>query len=317
MSRALLPEFFPDFFIVGAPRCGTTSLYRYLKTHPQISCSRPKETHFFSTIAPALPESDLQVDYLDRYFSHREPGQLVGEATATYLYSAQVLETILRHNPEARFIAMVRNPLDMLPSYHQLMLLYGEEDKENFGLAWRLRKERARGHGLPKHCLDPRLLQYGEIARFGKYVEQLQRIVGTERCLVILFDDFKADTRTTYLQVLRFLGVDDDGKTHFPTARESRRYRFRRLHWFLFPRPRTVEDLAKTLHRRARYRSQRRPPLQKLRKGLRRVVRRLNVMEGSTPPLDADTRAELVAELESDVALLSRLLDRDLRYWLD
>ncbi|WP_040414858.1 sulfotransferase [Desulfococcus multivorans] len=72
--------FFPDFFIIGAPRCGTTSLSRYLSKHPDICFSRPKEPHYFSTVSQPLTTSHLQRHYLERFFSHHHAGNAaVGE----------------------------------------------------------------------------------------------------------------------------------------------------------------------------------------------------------------------------------------------
>ena len=308
--------FFPDFFIVGAPRCGTTALYRCLKSHPEVCFSRPKETHFFSKILPELPGADVRTDYLDRFFANRRPGQLVAEATVSYIYSATALRTIVGLNGNARFIAMVRNPLEMLPSFHQLMLLYGQEEIEDFAQAWALNDERAQGRALPVGCLDPKLLRYGEVGRLGKYVAHLFELVGRERCLVLLHDDFVADPRATYLRILAFLGLADDGRTEFPRAKETRRYRWRGLHRRLYRHPRTVEDFAQAVYRRARYRSHPRSPLRRLKKRLRGALIRLNDRAQARAPLSPSLRAELRVALSDDVARLGRLLERDLSHWL-
>ena len=316
MSRVPEGSFFPDFFVVGAPRCGTTALCKYLKNHPEICLSRPKETHYFSAIAPALPDLELGTHYLDRFFSHRRPGQVVGEGTVTYLYSQQALESVLRLNPDARFIAMVRSPLQMLPSYHELMLLYGAEDVEDFSEAWALQGERAEGRRIPRGCVDPRLLLYADVGKLGKYVEQLWRVVGKERSLVIVFDDFVADTRAEYLRALDFLGVRDDGRTGFPPAKSSLSYRSGWLHRTFYRHPGSVEALARTLEQRAREKSRRSTPILRLRKRLRTALLGLNIVERRPAPLTPAMRKEIRATLGEDVAQLGRLLGRDLGHWL-
>src|SRR4051794_9278975 len=113
------PECFPDFFLIGAPRCGTTSLSRYLADNPQVCFSRPKEPHYFSLLAPHASLDDLETAYLSRYFSHcRGEHKAIGEGSVSYLYAPYALQQILSINPQAKFIAILRNPLDMLPSYH-------------------------------------------------------------------------------------------------------------------------------------------------------------------------------------------------------
>jgi hypothetical protein len=291
-------------------------LCRYLKNHPDVCFSRPKETHYFSAIAPALPDRDLRTHYLDRFFSHREPGQVVGEGTVTYLYSEKALQAILELNPDARFVAMVRNPLEMLPSYHELMLLYGAEDAEELSEAWALQGERAQGRRIPRGCLDPRLLLYADVASLGKYVEQLWRVVGRQRSHVIVFDDFAADTRGEYLRTLRFLGLRDDGRTSFPAVKSSLSYRSGRLHRALYRHPGSVEGLARRIERRAREKARRPTPLLRLLKRLRSAVICLNVVERRPAPLTPELRKEIGAALADDVARLGRLLDRDLGHWL-
>jgi len=113
---------FPDFFVVGAPRCGTTALCRYLARNPQICVSRPKEPHYFTRMKELPTAEEVRRDYIDYFFDHRtEAHRVAGEGSVSYLYLPGVIENILHYNPQARFVAIVRNPLTMLPSYHQRM----------------------------------------------------------------------------------------------------------------------------------------------------------------------------------------------------
>ena len=200
------PTGFPDFFVVGAPRCGTTSLCRFFAKNPQICFSRPKEPHYFAQLRSTPSPDELQRDYIERYFGHRHGAhRAVGEGSVSYLYAPEAIERIRHFNPEARFIVMVRNPMSMLPSYHLKMRFLLQEDKEDFATAWRLQEARARGENLPAHCLDPRTLMYGEVARYGAHIERLFEIAGRERTHVIVFDDFVADQLATYRRALEFL----------------------------------------------------------------------------------------------------------------
>jgi len=153
------PERFPDFFLIGAPRCGTTALSSYLADNPQVCFSRTKEPHYFSLFAPHVSLDELETAYLARYFSHyREGHKAIGEGSVSYLYSPDALRRILSLNSQARFIAILRNPVDMLPSYHLRMRFSLMEDVEDFATAWSLQKMRARGERIPKHCPAPHLL---------------------------------------------------------------------------------------------------------------------------------------------------------------
>src|SRR4030095_12367410 len=115
--------------IVGAPRCGTTSLSRYLEAHPDVDFSQVKEPHFFSQfdlteLDPERLREMIEQEYLARYFADADPARrLLMEGSVTYLYTPSQIEPILRTWPDARFIIAVRDPFSMLPSLHQRLLL--------------------------------------------------------------------------------------------------------------------------------------------------------------------------------------------------
>ncbi len=182
---------FPDFFIIGAPRCGTTSLSRYLMRHPQICFSRPKETHYFTRLSELPSEDAIKHDYIDRYFSHRTgETRAAGEGSVSYLHLPESIEWIRHFNPDAKFIVMVRNPLTMLPSYHQRMLFLFQETEKDFARAWALQPARARGENIPDTCLDSRVLNYRECASFGARIERCSTMLAVTgyilSCLMIL-----------------------------------------------------------------------------------------------------------------------------------
>jgi hypothetical protein len=305
------PDRFPDFFLVGAPRCGTTALSRYLADNPQVCFSRPKEPHYFALLAPDSSLADLETAYLSRHFAHHHAGhRAIGEGSVSYLYSPHAIERILAVNPDARFIAMLRNPLEMLPSYHLRMLFILCEDVEDFAAAWRLQDARARGEHVPRHCIDARLLLYREVARYAVQIERLYRVAGRERCHVVVFDDLARDPAAVYREVLKFIGVDDDGRTIFKRRFPSRIYRYRWLQELLYSVRSRRAHAVDTLQRMARVKK---GPGR--RKSLVKRLARWNRIERRPAPLDADMKATLRAALADDVATLSALLGRDLRHW--
>ena len=230
-----VPAFFPDFFVVGAPRCGTTSLCAHLAAHPRICFSKPKEPHYFSKLAGS-GGGDLQRDYLDRCFAHRRPEHLrAGEGSVSTLYSPEAIERILALQPGARFIAMVRNPIDMLRSYHLRLLYLLEEDQQDLASAWRQQSARARGERLPPLCTEPRLLQYAEAGSLGTWLEELFRRAGREQCHTVVYDDFAADPKKVYEDVLRFLDLLPPAEP--PLFRAKQRSRGYRSRWLQRPKP--------------------------------------------------------------------------------
>ena len=303
----------PDFFVVGAPRCGTTALCRYLARNPQVCFSRPKEPHYFARHEELPTVAELQRDYLDQCFPHySENHRVVGEGSVSYLHLPDTLRHIVHFNPAARFLVMLRNPLTMLPSYHLRMRYLLQEDEEDFETAWNLEPMRERNESLPPCCVDSRLLMYSSMARYGAQLQRLFDIAGREQVHVVIFDDFVANPLDAYQGVLKFLGVDYDGQTEFERRYESRLYRVRWLQRLLFVPAVKGGKIGETLQRKARkYNADgsKAPSLIKKLAGLNRV---------SVPPTPLTPRMVTVVSesVRPDLELLSNLLGRDLTHWL-
>jgi hypothetical protein len=296
---------FPGHFLVGAPRCGTTSLSHYLRTHPAICLSDPKEPHFFSHGWRQRPPRDVQAEYVERYFGAYDPQRhrILLEGSVSYLYDLSALERILRFKPDARFLVMVRDPFELLPSYHQRLVYLLQEDVTSLAEAWQLQEKRARGEALPLGCIDPDLLRYDQVGRLGASVAQLFDLVGRERCHVIVLDDLHADPRAVYLDVLGFLGLEDDGRQKFPRKGKGRAYEKppgnivrRGAPWIIRFRGR-IGARASVVRR------------------LKRLLRPQHVTRPAAA-LTPEMQQKLRYDLADDVALLGRLLDRDLGHWL-
>jgi hypothetical protein len=309
--------------IVGAPRCGTTSLARYLGSHPDICVANVKEPHFFSRRdlgAESDSSAAIQSEYIDRFFPHRRPGQLLLDGSVSYLYAPDRLKSAIAEWPGARFIIAVRNPLEMVPSLHQRHICNGDEDVAKFEGAWALVEERRQGKHIPRSCIDPRLLDYPEIGRIGKYVGRFFEAVGRKRCFVSVFDDLVADPSRQYRRVLDFLSLPDDERRDFEPFRASTGLRSVRLQRLLKRPPiaRTLIASEAALRRDGMAVEERIaalpgvPSLKALRKRL------LKWNRTGAPPreLSERLRSEMCAVFADDIDELSTLLGRDLSHWL-
>ena len=307
---------FPDFFVVGAPRCGTTAFCRYLERNPQICFSRPKEPHYFTRVDHAPSAGELRRDYLNAYFGHySEEHRALGEGSVSYLYLPETIERIRHIDPAAKFIALVRSPFRMLPSYHLKMLYLLQEDQEDIAKAWDLQTLREQGKSIPRRCLDPQLLMYSEVARFGAQIKRLFEIAGRDRCHIVVLDDIKAKPLETYKSAIDFIGVDYDGQTDFEPRYASRTYRYRWLQQLLYIPATLGGKKLEALHRRTT-KYNRDGTKRKRKSWIRRIVK-FNKVTASPAPLSPQMRETVRAELLPDVELLSDLLGRDLRHWLD
>ena len=298
-----------SFFIIGAPRCGTTSISKTLAAHPQVCFSKPKETHFFALSASTLGDRELRGEFLRRHFPGRAVGdRFVGEGSVSTLYAPQALREIQRFDPQARFVVAVRNPIDMVNSYHARLLYSLDEDEQDFQRAWALQEERRQGRCLPRRCREPRLLQYGDVGRLGEHVERLFDTVGRDNCFVIVFDDLKQRNAELYRELLDFIGLDDDGRGGFVHKNENRGYKSRWLQQFVMNPPPWIVRLIMARQHKGLDR------LQFLR-ALRRRIKKKNKIKVERPPLDAGLRAELHDYFKDDIARLSQLIGRDLGHW--
>jgi hypothetical protein len=206
----------PDFYIVGHPKCGTTALYEMLRRHPQIFMPDFKEPWFFADdmrprFQPA--RSGTVPETLDSYitlFEAATPEQRVGEASSCYLRSQRAAERIAAVQPQARVIAILREPASFLHSLHQQMLHDHVETKKDLRAALALEPARREGRRIPRRSHLPQMLAYSEHVR---YVEQLRRYHAAfpaEQVLVLIYDDFRTDNEATLHRVREFLGVSDE-----------------------------------------------------------------------------------------------------------
>jgi len=287
----------PNFFILGAPKCGTTSLAAWLRDHPEIFMPKLKEPHFFNTDDRQGVATLSYYESLFRGATSRHVA--VGEASVWYLSSTEAVRNILCYQPQARFIVMVRNPVEMAPALHQEMLLSGHENVSNFQAAWNLQTERSQGQSLPLLGWARRRFLYGECCALGAQLNRLLADVSKDAVLVIVLDDLDDNPRREYLRVLQFLGVRDDGRNEFPVYNKARMPRWPGIARFLF----IMIQIRRKLGFKAGL-------------NLWNIISRLNKIETQRTSLPPESTAALRKYFARDVELLGQLLGRDLSYWL-
>lgn len=311
-------------FIVGAPRCGTTTLASFLQQHPDVCFSAVKEPHFFSRDEVAdIPADEIEQlvaeEYWQRFFGHcdGEP-QLYAEGSVTYLYVPERMAPILKLWPNAKFVIALRDPLSMLPSLHARLLVTGDETIRDFPTAWAKIGERARGKSLPKRAVDPRWLRYDWAGQLGQNVERFLAAVGRERCHIVLFDDLTADARGTYQELCGFLGIQPWTGTDFEPQRINKTIRIGWLQRLLKRPPRAIRTAlaGDQFHKRERKVGSAQSPALAAFFRFRKRLLNWNKVPAKREPLDPRVRQEIIDRLRDDVVLLSKVIDRDLSHWL-
>lgn len=297
----------PNLFIVGAPKCGTTALYEYLRPHPNIFMPKIKEPHFFAKDLGTYPRIKTPQEYAEIFAESTEQHLRVGEASVYYLRSSVAIPDIREFNPDAKIIAMFRNPVEMVYSFHSQLLYVAEESESDFETAWRLQERRSRGLDLPPRSRGSFLLQYAQLGQFGTQTQRLLSTFPRPQVKLILFDDFAASPQTVYDELIDFLGIPHDHRTVFPRVNDNKRARIDWLRRFARKPPPVLRSAIRSLKQAV--------GAEGISAAKRKIVD-LNMVKERRPPLSPEFRAELVEAFRDEVALLARLLDRDLSHWV-
>jgi|Tabmets5t2r1_1033131.scaffolds.fasta_scaffold00693_4 Sulfotransferase domain len=296
----------PDLYLVGAPKAGTTTVARWLSGHPDVYWSVPKEPYYWASDYPRMRAHygfDDRAAYEDLYSSDEASrARYRGDGSTTYLYSRSAVPDIDAAVPDARFLVCVRNPIDLVVSYHRTQLVALNEDEPDFAKAW----SRHRDGGLPDtDPLDDKLLDYTMVGCVGAAVERLLRIVPRERVHVIVFDDLAQDPVRTWDALAAFVDVDASIVPSFrrdnPSDKAPRWPTLRRL---THRPPPALEPGVRRLRQWSRTTST---------PGVAALKRRMWRPE-SRPVAAVRERQELAEFFKADVELLSELLGRELAW---
>ena len=207
----------PDFLIIGANKCGTTTLDKYLRKHPDINCAYKKEVHFFDRPSNFNKgffwyRSQFPIRRMAIYTDLGKPQTIAGEASPEYLFHPLVPQRVEKHLPSVKLIVMLRNPVDRAYSHYQMTCRNGNE-KLSFSEAVSAETKRI-GTILERMRTeedfhDIAYERYSYLSR-GLYFEQLQnwmKFFPREQFLVIKSENFFNNPSDTLEKVLDFLGV--------------------------------------------------------------------------------------------------------------
>jgi hypothetical protein len=291
---------YPDFFILGAPKCGTTSLYEYLRLHPSIFMSYPKEPNYYCSDVPSIKKVATREAYLGLFEAAALTAKC-GEASACGLYSRVAVPRILRDQPSAKFFACVRNPFDMFISYHGQLLFDRREKVSDPEEAWRVYL--AEFQTGSEQRLD--LLDYGGMCAIGQQVKRLLSSVDRSRVHFVFSDDVRKDARSVYETVLAFLEVPSDGRMEFPVHNQRKAHLFPAIGEFI-RNPPFPFDKMKNSARNIFVAAGREPP---------HLYHRYLTSRARKPVFRPEFRRELLNYFADDIRILEEVTGRDLSAW--
>jgi hypothetical protein len=297
----------PNLFIVGAPKSGTTALASYLGSHRDVFVADKELSYFGSDLEFRTKRGRWRIGY-DTYlewFAQHPQERYRTDRSVFYLYSSRAAGEIHAYDPNARVIALLRNPVDQMHSQHSEMLFQGEEVVDSFGKAIALEDERKRGDHVPPGCQKVFGLFYRDIARYAEQVERYFSLFGRDQVCVVLHDDLVLDSARAYRQVLRFLDVDPDHRPEFNVVNANKVVRSTRVRDLLGQSPSGLRRLGRLV-----------VPDERARASLRRRLHALNTDRRPRPAMASELHRRLTAEFAPEVRRLEQLLDRDLGGWL-
>lgn len=301
----------PDFLIVGHPKCGTTALFEMLSVHPEVYLPPRKEPLFFSEelheFTPPRPGGTPHTltEYAE-WFTDAEPGQKVGDASSLYLWSKLAAANIAQVIPDARIVAILREPASFLYSWYlQLLEIYVEVETD-FASAIALEPERREGRSVPRYTYWPQLLMYSEFLRYTEQLRRFHAVFPAEQVKVLIYDDFRAENERTVHEVCRFLDVDDSLPVEATHANPTVAPRSQRMNELVHavgvgrgPVSHTVKEMIKAV-----------TPSGPRRRALYALKRQL--VFGPPPAPPEEVMHQLRVRHRDEVVALSEYLDRDL-----
>jgi hypothetical protein len=299
----------PDFLLIGAPKSGTTALHVALAGHPELCLSKVKEPKYFLTDGPPPTgggpgDSKTYAEYVwrqedyERLWDHALPGQLRGESTTLYLLDPEAHRRIHKTVPQAKLIAVLRDPVDRAHSNWSHLRSAGLEPVADFPLACMLGERRAAEGWGP-------FWRYLEIGRYGAQLQQLYSLFPPEQVLVLLYRDLREDPVRTLDQVCEFLGVETGRLDHLPSENVTAHVGEGLVNTALHKTVQGVDALAGIAP----------GPLRRAARSA--AVKVLQREQRTRPALTLEERCLLLPHYAEDLQLLEQVLGRSFAHWRD
>jgi hypothetical protein len=294
----------PNFFIVGAPKSATTSMHYYLRKHPDVFMSIPKEPFYFGSDLDSHQLKTKERREYHSFFQEAHSEKYRGESTVWYLYSEQAAREIKRYNADSKILIMLRNPVDAAHAMHSQFLFSGNEPIENFEKAMAAEDRRRRGENIHSAVYFPEGLYYRKVFSYAPQIRRYLETFGEDQVKVLLLKDLKSDTENCYQEVLDFLGVGEFNPGDFESYNGNCQLKSEVLREIVRYVPgRTLGALREFV------------PVRSC-SGIWQQVKPYFVDHYQRDSLDPSFREELIEDFEPDIRQLESLVDRDLSHWL-
>lgn len=222
LSKSLVAENqqLPDFFIIGQGKCGTTSLYNYINQHPSVLPAKKKEIRYFDR----LKNFNKGLNWYKDHFKHKKSGEITGEASPHYLFSPVAYERIYQLLPQAKFIILLRNPIDRLYSTYQMRLRF-KQFQGSFEKFIEICRWTCEGDHFSTNDYAGELNLSSGICK-GVYLNQIEKwlsIFSKDQFLILAFEEFK-EPQKMMDKVFNFLKIPPYKKIKFRKQNSGGKY---------------------------------------------------------------------------------------------
>lgn len=300
----------PNFFIVGGPKCGTTSLSEYLRQHSNVFFTYQKEPHYWASDLPR----DKRITTLENYvalFDNIQPEHVAyGEGSVWTLYSKVALSRIHEFNPDAKIIVMLRNPLEVALSLHSFWFSISMEDQMQFEKAWNMQQERSEGKSLPRASKVKELYLYRDIGMFGEQLTKALAIFPKDQIKIVFFEDFVKDTKKIYDEILTFIGVTNlEEKIDFEVHNENQTYRSSHFANLVRKVPTLLEPYINKFKQVTGIKNLR------IMTYVKEFEKKFNSKPGKRKTIDNELKKTIISEFYDDIKIVEEITNRDLSHW--
>jgi len=278
------------FFIVGAPKAGTTSLFHYLNTHPEIKMSSAKEPNYFSDkelFDQGLYYGTSRIDTLQKYnslFSGRKKEKLMGESSVSYLYYSEVPKRIKVYNTDSKIIVMLRNPVDRAFSHYLMDYRLGLTS-ESFESEFNIK-------------IGLKFQQYFLLGNYSSQVKRYIDVFGRENIHFIWYSDFKKNTTLELEKVFDFLSLNTNYCLDFNKVHNS----------FFMPKNNIVRKIYSIIWLR-------KVLVSLIPSTFISLIKSILFNKGNKPKISVEVRNSVSLYFEKDIEILENLLSVNLERW--
>lgn len=288
----------PNLFIIGAPKCGTTSIFNALSKHSDIAPSSEKEPHFYSSDFYRPRRISM-----DRYISlfngdKREKASYWMEGSTRYIYSDAALTQIRNNVSCPKIIAVLRNPADLLFSLHNHLVFLGVEKEKELIKAWRQSLSFNRQALIDAGNTDPDSLNYPIMGMLGHRISMLEKLYDPEDVFYVFYDDLLNDPGRVLEGLLKFLSLEPESATRIGHDNKAPVRRSE----LVFSLCRLVGRAKKAAGIEVRF-------------GVLSYVNKLNRGVKKEHSMRDEDRREILSYFKEDVCLLEELVGRRLLEW--